>query len=196
MVPLSRRSPPGMSGPHQGRVAHPRRQSGTECRRLRSSTRAAPETTERSRCATARPPNGTTPCSDRGFQVERPRSPPVGRPTGSWTPAAKGGSEQARSIPLIPHPTATHNRSRQGPRTEPVRGPRHLACGEPQASDFSPRLKILLPSHTSGSYLRSTTRSLSGISALSVMWMCSGHTSVQHLVMLHIPRPCSSWAAR
>ena len=46
------------------------------------------------------------------------------------------------------------------------------------------RLKILLPSQTSGSYLRSTTRSLSGISALSVILMCSGQTSVQHLVML------------
>jgi len=44
--------------------------------------------------------------------------------------------------------------------------------------------KILSPSHTSGSYLRSTTRSLSGMSALSVILMCSGQTSVQHLVML------------
>ena len=46
------------------------------------------------------------------------------------------------------------------------------------------RLNSLLPSHTSGSYLRSTTRSFSGISALSVILMCSGQTSVQHLVML------------
>src|SRR5690606_18608798 len=46
------------------------------------------------------------------------------------------------------------------------------------------RLKILLPSHTRGSYLRSTTRSFIGISALSVILMCSGQTSVQHLVML------------
>jgi len=46
------------------------------------------------------------------------------------------------------------------------------------------RRKILLPSQTSGSYLRSTTRSLSGMSALSVILMCSGQTSVQHLVML------------
>ena len=46
------------------------------------------------------------------------------------------------------------------------------------------RLNSLLPSHTSGSYLRSTTRSFIGISALSVILMCSGHTSVQHLVML------------
>ena len=41
-------------------------------------------------------------------------------------------------------------------------------------------LNSLLPSQTTGSYLRSTTRSLSGIRALSVILMCSGHTSVQH----------------
>ena len=39
---------------------------------------------------------------------------------------------------------------------------------------------------------RSTTRSLSGMIALSVMWMCSGQTSVQHLVMLQRPSPASS----
>src|SRR4051794_35683689 len=42
----------------------------------------------------------------------------------------------------------------------------------------------LLPSHTIGSYLRSATRSFIGINALSVILMFSGHTSVQHLVML------------
>src|SRR5690606_32396775 len=46
------------------------------------------------------------------------------------------------------------------------------------------RLKIFEPSQTSGSYFRSTTRSFSGISALSVILMPSGQTSVQHLVML------------
>src|SRR6516165_6910248 len=46
------------------------------------------------------------------------------------------------------------------------------------------RRVILSPSQTSGSYLRPTTRSFIGISALSVILMCSGHTSVQHLVML------------
>jgi hypothetical protein len=46
------------------------------------------------------------------------------------------------------------------------------------------RRVILEPSQTSGSYLRPTTRSFIGISALSVILMCSGHTSVQHLVML------------
>ena len=57
-----------------------------------------------------------------------------------------------------------------------------------------PRRKSLFPSHTTGSYLPSTARSLSGISALSVILMCSGHTSVQHLVMLQKPRPFSSCA--
>ena len=49
---------------------------------------------------------------------------------------------------------------------------------------YRSRLLIFEPSHTSGSYLRSTARSLSGISALSVILMPSGQTSVQHLVML------------
>ena len=35
-----------------------------------------------------------------------------------------------------------------------------------------------------GSKKRSTTRSLSGMIALSVIWMSSGQTLVQHLVML------------
>ena len=47
-----------------------------------------------------------------------------------------------------------------------------------------PRRAILEPSQTSGSYLRPTTRSFIGISALSVILMFSGQTSVQHLVML------------
>ena len=46
------------------------------------------------------------------------------------------------------------------------------------------RREILEPSQTSGSYFRPTTRSFIGISALSVILMCSGQTSVQHLVML------------
>src|SRR5262249_32108065 len=46
------------------------------------------------------------------------------------------------------------------------------------------RRVILEPSQTSGSYLRPTTRSFIGISALSVILMFSGQTSVQHLVML------------
>ena len=51
----------------------------------------------------------------------------------------------------------------------------------------APRRMILLPSQTSGSYLRSTTRSFIGMIALSVILMCSGQTSVQHLVMLQKP---------
>ncbi len=37
---------------------------------------------------------------------------------------------------------------------------------------------------TNGSYLASTTRSFIGMMPLSVILMCSGQTSVQHLVML------------
>ncbi len=47
----------------------------------------------------------------------------------------------------------------------------------------SRRLKTLL-THLSGSKYSSTTRSLSGMIALSVIVMCSGHTLVQHTVML------------
>ena len=46
------------------------------------------------------------------------------------------------------------------------------------------RREIFEPSQTSGSYFRPTTRSFIGMSALSVILMCSGQTSVQHLVML------------
>src|SRR4051812_106155 len=46
------------------------------------------------------------------------------------------------------------------------------------------RRPIFEPSQVSGSYLRSATRSLSGMMPLSVRWMPSGHTSEQHLVML------------
>src|ERR1017187_9286709 len=52
-------------------------------------------------------------------------------------------------------------------------------------ADQSPlRPKSLRPTKRTGSQCTSATRSLSGMIALSVMWMCSGHTSVQHLVML------------
>jgi hypothetical protein len=64
-------------------------------------------------------------------------------------------------------------------------GPGGRATDDPSHHRHEPDLrKILSPSHTNGSYLRSTTRSFSGMSALSVILMCSGHTSVQHLVML------------
>ncbi len=53
----------------------------------------------------------------------------------------------------------------------------------------SRRLRMTLPH---GSNFTSTTRSFMGMIALSVILMCSGQTSVQHLVMLHKPRPCSS----
>jgi len=43
-----------------------------------------------------------------------------------------------------------------------------------------------------GSYFEVTTRSFSGMIPLSVMWMPSGHTSVQHFVMLQKPRPIFS----
>src|SRR5207244_11349104 len=51
--------------------------------------------------------------------------------------------------------------------------------------------RSLRTSHTTGSKNSSTLRSLSGMMPLSVMWMCSGQTSVQHLVMLQSPSPAS-----
>ena len=74
-----------------------------------------------------------------------------------------------------------HRGDRRSCSAEPRRAGR--ARREP-GQGASRRRPILFPSHTSGSYLRSTARSFSGISALSVILMCSGHTSVQHLVML------------
>lgn len=79
------------------------------------------------------------------------------------------------------------------PRPHPRRaGPRPLERGRGgltrpgalTASRHGLRRLIVFPSHTSGSYVRSTTRSFKGIRALSVILMDSGHTSVQHLVML------------
>src|SRR5690348_16032725 len=57
-------------------------------------------------------------------------------------------------------------------------------CPQDQRNMLRYRLNSLLPSHTIGSYLRSTSRSFIGISALSVILIFSGQTSVQHLVML------------
>src|SRR3954468_20751146 len=51
------------------------------------------------------------------------------------------------------------------------------------AGRLSLRRPILRPRKT-GSYFVSTTRSFIGMMPLSVMWMPSGHTSLQHLVML------------
>ena len=71
-----------------------------------------------------------------------------------------------------------------------LRATRHLDTvtrvrgGGREAQPPEGRRLIFDPSHTSGSYLRSTARSFSGIRALSVILMSSGHTSVQHLVML------------
>ncbi len=48
----------------------------------------------------------------------------------------------------------------------------------------SGRRQIFEPSQTSGSNRRPATRSFIGMIALSVILMCSGQTSVQHLVML------------
>src|SRR5579863_3608213 len=45
-------------------------------------------------------------------------------------------------------------------------------------------------SFDTGSKKRSTTRSLRGMIALSVIVMFSGQTLVQHLVMLQYPMPC------
>ncbi len=60
-----------------------------------------------------------------------------------------------------------------------------LDVTEPAVDYFaSLRRRLMSPSHTSGSNLRSAMRSFIGMIALSVMWMSSGHTSLQHLVML------------
>src|SRR5690242_5309960 len=68
---------------------------------------------------------------------------------------------------------------RRADRAVPVLAPPAYVPGR-----YEVRLLIFDPSHTSGSYLRSTARSFRGISALSVILMPSGQTSVQHLVML------------
>ncbi|MDP9683875.1 hypothetical protein J2S47_004377 [Streptomyces griseoviridis] len=69
-------------------------------------------------------------------------------------------------------------------RTSTSPRPRRPAGPPRGPGQLSRRRLIFEPSQTSGSYLRSTARSFSGISALSVILMPSGQTSVQHLVML------------
>ena len=82
----------------------------------------------------------------------------------------------------------------RGPRCPGWTAGGPLEAGEStEASDWVRlvRLRILRPNQAMGSYEASTTRSLRGMMALSVILMCSGQTSVQHLVILHFPRPCS-----
>ncbi len=63
---------------------------------------------------------------------------------------------------------------------------RTLAAGpcRGRAPQSARRRPIFEPSQVSGSNFRSTTRSLSGMMPLSVRWIPSGQTSLQHLVML------------
>ncbi len=75
---------------------------------------------------------------------------------------------------------------RQADRVAPIdldRPPDRAAARTPNGQS-PPRRNSLLPNQVSGSYLRSTTRSFIGMMPLSVILMCSGQTSVQHLVML------------
>src|ERR1700688_271857 len=91
---------------------------------------------------------------------------------------------------------------RRRPRVEVEPGEDHDHHHDDRAqnenADQSPlRPKSLRPTKRTGSQCTSATRSLSGMIALSVMWMCSGHTSVQHLVMLQYPSPpCSRVCSR
>src|ERR1700757_4080938 len=95
-------------------------------------------------------------------------------------PVAGGGSNVVDAVGVLHDPAAfaiastPHSVARL-----PTNGTPRIA-----AAKSAQRRNSLLPSHTTGSYLRSTTRSFMGISALSVILMFSGHTSVQHLVML------------
>ena len=62
-------------------------------------------------------------------------------------------------------------------RTRPRRGASRSLGSSASAADLADHEPI-------GSYFTSTTRSFSGMIPLSVILMCSGHTSVQHFVML------------
>ena len=94
--------------------------------------------------------------------------------------AATGGDGGETAFMCFSRPARGHR--------DPARrdGGAHRPVGSDarRPSAYRSRLLIFEPSHTSGSYLRSTARSFKGISALSVILMPSGQTSVQHLVML------------
>ncbi len=110
--------------------------------------------------------------------------------------AAGGNPRNPRSEP--PLGTPARNPRTEPPHGTPARNPRTGGLPAPPfplgrtfqalpgtlGVSLGVRRPILSPSQTSGSYLRPTTRSFIGMIALSVILMCSGHTSVQHLVML------------
>ena len=92
------------------------------------------------------------------------------------------------SMPTIVEADVTPAREYAGPtewsqRVRPRCASRGPCCGCRSCCRATP----------AGRSLRSTTRSFIGMIALSVMWMPSGQTSVQHLVMLHMPRPAARW---
>lgn len=154
----------------------------------------------------ARPPRGNAPVvlrqDDRARGGVRAGGPDPARSSRTRCcrtsrPAPVASPPHDGRAPTGPHPHRPDARARA--RAAVGEG-RHLAAPPPLCRDraagsgraptFSgphpaeERLLIFEPSHTSGSYLRSAARSLRGISALSVILMPSGQTSVQHLVML------------
>ena len=134
----------------------------------------------------------------------------AGRTRSAWTasPAGVGGSEPT-SRRLISHARAMHGRTH---RTMVVHS--YFAWPHCVARRSSAETRLFVRRHgqrlhrfaflgfTAAEQLThnphdrivkaSTTRSFSGMMPLSVMWMCSGQTSVQHLVMLHRPMSRSS----
>src|SRR4051812_22332395 len=107
----------------------------------------------------------------------------------SAAPGARGGAGASVDVAAVLTPTGAERPAVAAAGTPDWPRPGRLIGDGPPPVTAGPtthrslRRPIRRPRKT-GSYLVSTTRSFSGMMPLSVMWMPSGHTSVQHLVML------------
>src|SRR4051812_8133459 len=125
----------------------------------------------------------TVPAADEAAEPTVPAADDAPDATLSTMPgdAGFGGAGARVAVAVEPVRAAT------APVTTPLRAGRLI--GDVPAPLAGPttrrslRRPILSPRKT-GSYFVSTTRSFNGMMPLSVMWMPSGQTSVQHLVML------------
>src|SRR5207253_4920471 len=157
-----------------------------------SETGPAPQPPPRHRAIVAvrRPRSSPSLCwpGGRCFPGGRPpQTPPIlggcHPPRPPWPPFGGTFPQTPRHPDPPGSPSGEHSPRPLGPLWGGP-GPPDLLCQALPGTfgvSLAVRRPILEPSQTRGSYLRSATRSFIGISALSVILMCSGHTSVQHL---------------
>ena len=109
-------------------------------------------------------------------------------------PAAQPLGDRARLGRRVGHLAVRHRHAvlpqdRLAPGTRGSSCERHGTRGRSARSVTWPLAAAACGRPTRSGRSSSAMRSLSGMMALSVIWMCSGQTSVQHLVMLQKPSP-------